>query len=227
MRRNGESVKGIAKKLGVSKGSVSMWTRDIILTAEQIRNLQEVMHKGAAIGRMKTIIIRKKRREKVRKDSIKNGVKILNNIKEREFLIAGLALYWGEGSKKTQEVEFCNSDPKMIKFLIDWLIHFFDIDKDRIKCKLGINEIHAAREQLVKEYWSNEVEIPLDRFLKTNFKKVQNKKIYENFEVHYGTLTISVLRPTIIYHKIIGLIEGLFIVEQEKYKKISQGSSVG
>lgn len=220
LRRKGKSMKEITSTLGVSKGSVSLWTRDVLLTTSQMQELKKKMKKGAKLGRMKILLARKEHREKIKQEAINNGLIRLKNLKEREFLIAGLALYWGEGSKKTQEVEFCNSDPKMIKFLIDWLFYFFEIDKSRIKCKLGINESHRKRELLVKNFWSKEIDIPSTQFLKTNFKKTANKKVYANFDQHYGVLTISILKPTITYHKIIGLIEALYTVEQEKYKNM-------
>lgn len=227
LRKKGESVKNIARTLKVSRSTVSLWTRDIILTKEQIERLTDSMHLGSVLGRMKIAVIRKKRREKLHKQSLRNAMSKLKNLKKREFFIAGLSLYWAEGCKKKRDVEFCNSDPNMIKFIIDWVILFFDVDSKRIRCTVGINEMHREREELVKEYWSKETGIPLEQFSKTSFKKVKNKKVYDNFHIHYGTLSINILKPTIIYYQIMGLIEGLFLVEQQGYKKISQGSSVG
>lgn len=35
LRKQGQSIKDIARLLGVSKGSVSLWCQDILLTAKQ------------------------------------------------------------------------------------------------------------------------------------------------------------------------------------------------
>lgn len=139
---------------------------------------------------------------------------------DRELLIAGLALYWREGSKKDRIVQFCNSDPKVIQFLLVWLRRCFSVEEQDIRCVVGINEVYIQREKLVREYWSKVTGISLEQFTKTNFKKVLNKKVYDNFDNHYGTLSIKVRRPSRFYGKIIGLIEGLA-------EAISQGSSVG
>ncbi|HUD04758.1 MAG TPA: hypothetical protein VMR59_02110 [Patescibacteria group bacterium] len=213
LRRKGVSVGKIANYLKVSKSSVSYWTRDIILNIEQFEKLRSSMLRGAALGRFRGSQIQKQRRLKRIESSRLEGIKALSKLKQREFLIAGLALYWGEGSKKSQQVEFCNSDPKMIQFLLLWLQKCFDIPIVDIRCNVGINQIHQKREQIVKEYWSKIAGIPLSQFRKTNFKKVKNKKIYENFNEHYGTLSISVVKPSRFYFKIIGLIEGLASIE--------------
>ncbi len=209
LRKNGVSVKKIAERLHVSKATASIWVREIILTVGQLEVLRKSMMKGKELGRFKSALLQKERRLKLMEESKILGIESLKNLTEREILVAGLALYWGEGSRKTREVEFCNSDPKMIKFLLHWLAKCFGIKSREIRCTVGINEIHHKREQFVKEYWSKITEIPLTQFRKTNFKKVKNKKVYENFNDHYGTLTISVLKPSRFYYKILGLIEGL------------------
>lgn len=41
LRRKGESIKDIAKKLYVSKGSVSLWCQEIVLTPKQATVLKK------------------------------------------------------------------------------------------------------------------------------------------------------------------------------------------
>lgn len=209
LRKKGVSVKEIAKHLMVSKATASIWVRDIILTIEQLEALKKSSLLGAERGRLKNALLQKKKWN----DNLENekllAAKIINNLTSREFLIAGLALYWGEGSRKVRRVEFCNSDPKMVQFLISWLRQCFNIQLYEITCCIGINEIHRDREQLVKEYWSKISGIPLVQFRKTSFKKAQSKKVYENFHDHYGTFVVRVLQPSRFYVKILGLIDGL------------------
>jgi len=210
LRRKGISVKKIAEYLKVSKSSASIWTRDIILTVEQLEKLRNAMLHGSELGRIKGAFIQKERRLKFIKESRNEGIAELSSINERELLIAGLALYWGEGSKKSQEVEFCNSDPKMIQFLLLWLKECFKIMPNEIKCCVGINQMHRKREKIVKDYWSEVSGIPISQFRKTSLKKVKNRKVYENFNEHYGTLSVIVTKPSRFYFKILGLIEGLY-----------------
>lgn len=209
MRSKGESVKVIAKKLGVSKGTASLWVRDIIMSVEQLERLRKRKIKGGELGRLKGALMQKKRRLEKIKKAKKEGRRYFQRLTNREMFIAGLALYWAEGSKKTREVRICNSDPKLISFMINWLTTCFDIKKEEITGNVGINEIHKQRDSEVKKYWSKITGIPLSQFRKTSFKKVKNRKTYRNFNNHYGTFTITVLRATRIYYKIMGFIHGL------------------
>lgn len=216
LRNKGESVKNIAQTLGVSRGTASHWVRDMILTVEQLEALRQSSIKGSELGRLRGSLIQKERRLKIIEDAAIRGRDQLTNLSDREFLIAGVALYWGEGCKKTNRMEFCNSDPRMVKFLTLWLMDCFDIKKEDIKCRVGINISHIDRELKVRQYWSNITEIPLKQFTKTSFKRVISKKIYNNFEEHYGTLTVMVSKGTPYYYRIIGLIEGLYLSKFEE-----------
>lgn len=50
LRRNGESIGGIGRKLGVAKSTVSLWCSDIGLSEEQIRKLASRGEISANIG---------------------------------------------------------------------------------------------------------------------------------------------------------------------------------
>ena len=104
---------------------------------------------------------------------------------------------------------FSNSDPLIIQFFIAWLKKYFSIETKDLRCYIGINKIRLNREMIVKRYWSNITTVLLSQFTKISYKKSKNKKVYENFDSHYGTATIRVLQPSRFYGKIIGLINGL------------------
>lgn len=219
MRSKGESVRDIAKKLGIAKSTASLWVRDIILSVEQLELLRNKMIKGSELGRQKSAFLQKEARIRKEKKYTRMGQFEFSNLSKREIKIAGLCLYWGEGSKKTRELSWCNSDPKINVFMINWLKSCYGIASDRFKANVDINIIHQNRELIVKKYWSNITGIPLNMFTNTIFKRTKSQKVYENFNDHYGTLRIRVLKPGDLYYKIVGQIEGL---------RLSRlGSSVG
>ena len=53
MRSEGQSVRHISKKLKVSKSTASIWTRDIILSVDQLEKLRKSRLKGGELGRVK------------------------------------------------------------------------------------------------------------------------------------------------------------------------------
>jgi transcriptional regulator with XRE-family HTH domain len=209
LRKKGVSVNKIAKKLDISKSTASLWVRDIVLSVNQLEKLRKSSIKGGELGRLKGALVQKERRLKLIEENRRFGLQELSNLTEREFFAAGIALYWAEGTKKGQEISFCNSDPEMMKFFIAWITMLFPVKKEEIYFRVAVNELHEKREQAIREYWSKELKIPLDQFRKTTFKKVKNKKVYENFNDHYGTLLAKIRQPSRFYYKILGLIEGL------------------
>jgi hypothetical protein len=83
---------------------------------------------------------------------------------EREFLVAGAALYAGEGSKTDGSVKFANSDPRMMGFFCRWFRRFFDVDESRLRLTVYLHEgldLDAA-----EEMWSATTRIPRAQLLK-------------------------------------------------------------
>lgn len=215
LRTQGISVGQIAKDLRVSKSSVSWWVRDIPLSEIQIARLKVSEIEGREHGLFKTMQIKRERRVRYLEEFDRAGIDKLSSITKNEFFILGLGLYWAEGGKspRNRRLEFCNSDPGMIKFLLTWLTLCFNVQRESIRCVVGINQIHFFREELVKKYWSENTGIPLEQFRKTSFKKVTNTKVYTNLNEHYGTLTVLVAKSTSLYFEIMGLIKGLVQAE--------------
>lgn len=214
MRARGESVRDIARVLGVSRGTSSLWVRDMVLTVDQAERLKQKNIKGSELGRLRGALAQKKKRLELTKKMEEEGVGRFAVFTDNEFFATGLALYWAEGSKKTRRVQFCNSDPDLIKFLIKWLSRFFGIEVERFSARTAINEIHKNRDEIIKKYWSETTGIPISQFRKTSFKKTKLHKVYENYDNYFGVLDVNVLKPGELYYKIMGLIKGLAGVAQ-------------
>lgn len=214
MRSKGESVGGIAKKLRVSKGTVSLWVQDIVLTVEQLQSIRKQWIIGTEAGRLKGAWMQKQRRLAVMKKMEESGSDRFKNLSDDGFFVGGIALYWAEGSKKTRKLEICNSDPKMIKFMVNWFRKYFGIETHRFSIRVGINEIHRKREEIIKKYWANFLDIPISQFRKTSYKKTKPHKVYGNYNDYFGTLILSILKPGELYYKMLGLVEGFANVAQ-------------
>ena len=209
LRKRGESVRDIAKKLGVVKSTVSLWVRDVILTIEQAEKLNANLVAGGHKGRLISALLQKKRRlEKIETEN-QRGERQFTTLTPKELQIAGLCLYWAEGSKKSRTIVICNSDPNIILAFIGWLQLIYGITLNELKCAVGINEAHRNRERVVKNYWAKTTGIPLSNFTKTSFKKYPLRKLYDNFNEHYGTLAVKLLKPGKIYYRVLGEIHGL------------------
>jgi hypothetical protein len=140
----------IATELGVAKSSVSTWVRDVEFTPSKRRY-------GARVR--PNALMRRKQEEIDR--LLAEGRARIGELSEREFLVAGVALYAGEGGKRDGSVNFANSDVRMMALFLSWLRYFFDIDEERLRLRLYLHEgldLDAAT-----RFWSEALDIPPER----------------------------------------------------------------
>lgn len=208
-RSKGESIKSIAKKVGVSTSTVSLWCKDVILTKEQVTQLEK-NSKDPHYGRRLAYSLKQQSDRKIKeKEILRNSKRLIGGLSKRDLLIAGTALYWAEGFKKDNMVGFANTDPEMIKFFLNWILNCLEVKPELIKLRVGINEHHKYREDDIQEYWSKITNISLDSFYKPYYQKVIWKKEYDHPEEYFGTLRIRILKSTDLLRKIKGLIAGI------------------
>ncbi len=210
LRLCGNSISDIASTLRVSKSTVSYWCRDISLS-EQAQNLiaQKSKSKSTLSILRYTESLREIRQINTLKD--KNlGINRLGKIADRDIYCIGLGLYWGEGYKKgSQEFGFTNSDPDMIKFYIKWLNRVFKVEKLDLIIRLSINNLHKDRLNIVQNFWSKQIGVPLSQFTKPSLIKSQSVKKYSNIDNHYGTLRVKVRKGTRMRREVMGALESL------------------
>ncbi|MDP3697067.1 MAG: hypothetical protein Q8R55_03470 [Candidatus Taylorbacteria bacterium] len=208
LRKEGRSIRDIAKTLNISKGTVSMWCVDIILTEEQIKNLLQLKNNAIKAYQLSGASSnRKKKLDKIEYYK-KDGLNRFKNLSDREFFVSGLALYLAEG-RKTQRTVFTNSDPRIVEFVHFWFKKFFEISPERFSYYVYINESHRNREEIVKNFWATHLQAPLSQFRKVVFIKSKLKKIYENHDTYYGTMHLEILKSKDLLYRINGLTEAL------------------
>lgn len=176
LRAEGLSMPEIAERIGVSKSSVSLWTRDVPF---------EPRPRARARRREPNALMRRKQAEIDR--LMAEGHERVGQLSEREFLTAGIALYAGEGAKGDGAVIFANSDARLIVFFCAWLRRFFTIDETRLRMRLYLHEgldLAAAT-----HHWSRLTGIPASQFTKP-YRATPDPSIRKTKHVH-GCATVS------------------------------------
>jgi hypothetical protein len=162
LRALGYTYKEIIDELGVARSSVSLWCRDVEVDEEVWRARAMANYRyGNSAKRRNALSAKKEREIEHLRDE---GLRRIGRLSEKEFLVAGVALYAGEGTKRGNEVSMPNSDPRMVLFFVTWLRHFFDIDETRLRVHLYLHEgldLDAAN-----AFWSEVTGIPLSQFTK-------------------------------------------------------------
>lgn len=210
LRRKGKSIKKIAKILGISVSTISLWCRDIELTPYQVQRLIEYSKDGAYRGRLKSASLKRAQRIKKIQFLTEKGRRDVGALSKREFFLAGIALYWGEGFKTEESgAGLACSDPRMVQFMIVWFKEFLKCNDEDIRLRLTLNEAYRAQERRIMNFWIKETGISSSGFHKTMYITSKNRKHYEKPKAYFGTLRIVICKSRDNLRYINGWVSGL------------------
>lgn len=172
----------IAEELGVSKSSVSLWVRDVRFDegARRKRGFER-KGRGSAAARRRGPNALQRRKQAEIEEFMAWGQMTLGQMTDREFLVAGAALYAGEGTKRDGSVRFANTDPRMIRLFCSWLRTYFDIDESRLRVRLYLHE--GLDLEQANQVWSRVTGIPVSQFGKP-YRAVADPSIRRAKHVH-------------------------------------------
>lgn len=210
-RDEGLSVKEICKRLGVAKSSVSVWVRDIELTAEQ-RNILEI-RKQVRAGQEKGAITNRRLGLERRRAYQQSG-----RVKAREkdpLHIAGCMLYWGEGHKTRNKVQFSNSDVGMNQLFMRFLRECFDLDDITLRISINCYLNNGLSEYEIEEYWLNALGLPRDVLIKTIVNQPKSSQ-QKGRKLLYGVCSIYA-HSTLISQHILGAIQEYAGIEKPEW----------
>lgn len=196
MRKQGHSYGEIRKKIGVSKGTLSAWLKDIPLSPEHRERLYTKQIQILSRGPQS-----QKERRKRQVDGIIEGSKseIAIPLSEQAFKLFGAALYWGEGTKGNM-FQVTNSDPRLILFMARWIEKIFHVKRTALKARLNVYP--QQDEVRIKKFWSELTGIPLKNFGKTYVKPFSRD--YKTNNLYYGTMRIEVPKSGDYIHQVYG-----------------------
>jgi len=208
LRKRGWSLRSIAKELDVAKATVSEWCKNLKLTPKQKEHLLRNAIRAGSKGRLIGAEMNKRKKQECIDFYKKSGKKEIGRLSKRDLLIAGSALYWGEGSKKSK-LAFVNSDPDTIKFMFRWFQKSMLVKKEDFMPRIFINDIHRSRIKKVLKFWSSFLNLPVSQFGNPVFLKRNPKKVYENYDNYYGVLALGVRKSVKLKYRILGLIDAI------------------
>lgn len=182
LRKDGNSYSQIKKALGISKSTLSDWLKNYPLSKERIKELRGKNERQ--IERFRETM-RGKREKRLKEVYLQQKEKLLP-LNDRELLLAGILLYWGEGSKyKMTFLGVSNTDPAIINFFIRWLDKSFEVPREKIKIQLQLYNDMDINTEI--QYWSNILKIPTEQFNKPYIKKTSSQRINHKGSFGHGT----------------------------------------
>jgi hypothetical protein len=196
LRRLGWSVKEIERHLRVSRSSVSLWVRDVPLTAEQVAELhrRSATSPGQLAGSTANAVLARERR---------SGYQLEGRERARvgdRLHLAGCMLFWAEGDKGRGAVRLSNSDPDLLRTFARFLRECYGAPDDRLSVTCNLFADHIERQREIEEFWLRTVELPrsclrpsiVNVYSKYSQKKRKNKLPYGTCKLVYNdTATVQ------------------------------------
>jgi len=169
LRKLGKSYKQIASELGMAKGTLSEWFKDLLWSQKITAELTE-KNRILSKKRIKHLTrIQKQRWSLWRQELYEQAQKEFPVLKRNKLFLANLMLYWSEGDNKEQsgQVRLGNTDPDMVKLFVRFAKEICLVNPERIKPTLILYP--DINEKRCKAFWSKYIGVPESQFYKTQF----------------------------------------------------------
>lgn len=220
LRKQGLSIKQIAVELGVSRGSVSAWVRNIEIPKDLLVNIENRLRLGRENSR-------KSRLSNIAKYNTEIDLRCKEEIlplSNRDLWIARLMLYAGEGYKSSrvscQRVEIANSNPEILRVFITFLTQVCLVSKEEIRIRLMLYE--DINQEAARKFWSNALGIALNQFckpfIKQSYKDIPFRHLRRS---QYGTAHVNLYNIK-VYKKIIGWIKAVYEYNNLNFEEINR-----
>ncbi|MFJ8183737.1 hypothetical protein [Streptomyces sp. NPDC096105] len=215
LRLQGWTYDRIQVELGCSKGSISLWVRD--LPKPERKRTREEASAIAKRGWEATL----RRREEERQQTKAAAASEIGTLTDRELFVIGVALYWAEGSKskpysRRERITFVNSDPDMITLFLRWLA-LLDVDPTTLRFAVQIHE--TADVAAAEAFWAHHAGIDTGSLMKTTLKKhnpLTNRK--NTADSYRGCLRVDVRDGAELYRRIEGWWSGIVAHAQARLR---------
>lgn len=208
LRRQGRTYNEIQAELGCSKSSVSLWVRDLPHPEPKCTPEEQRARMNAGLARLRAD------QDRERQATKHAAAAEIGELSDRELLIAGVALYWAEGSKdkpyrRTEVLQFINSDPNVIRLHLRWLA-LLGVGLDRLTLRVSIHE--SADVAAAERYWADVVGVDQGAFSKATLKKHNPRTVRKNTGGGYhGCLMIYVRQSADLYRRMEGAWYGIVL----------------
>ena len=192
LRKQGASLKEIAKTIGVAKSSVSLWVRNVEIPLEFLDGLKKAQLKGGKGRKEKCELVRLKYQE--------DGMVLAS--KNEPLHLKGCMLYWAEGEKTRNQCSIINTDPDLLKTFVDFIRKYFPDASLKIEIFSYLNNNLSKDE--IQQYWTQYLLITdVHRFVV--YDSPRGKKEGKH-KYPYGLCKVRIAQSTHIVQHIFGAI---------------------
>ena len=116
-------------------------------------------------------------------------------------------LYWAEGSKSRNSIQFVNSDPVMVRFFADFVRAYYAVPAEAFRLDCNLFADHVQRQREIEQFWLDTLGLPHSCLRKSTvnvYSKYSQKK--RRNRLPYGTVRVCV-HSTRVVQSIYGSIQ--------------------
>jgi hypothetical protein len=206
----GWSIKRIAREVQAAQSTVSLWVRDIELTPEQRHALRDWAEEARRNGNARTT----ERARGVRRDAQEEGRR---RAREGDPLhLTGCMLYWAEGSKAKNHVEFVNSDLGMVELFVRFLRECYDVPNDRILLTCNCFTDNGLNLEEIESWWLDQLGLDRRSLRRSTVNTPSRASRGKHRVLLYGTAKVTV-HSTAIVQSIYGAIQEYAGIERPEW----------
>jgi hypothetical protein len=188
LRRLGLTYGEIRDLIPVPKATLSHWCREIRLSGSQVEAIR--LRTGPGSRKGIPVNTQWRRREEVARLKADARRFALNHLDDPYF-VAGVVLYWGEGSKTRADLSVANADPRALRLFVAWVRSFHSRDAEFV---LRIN-LHAGNDEPgARAFWRGATGLDRADFHRT-FVKPEGTGHRKN-HLPFGVCQVRVRRCT-------------------------------
>jgi hypothetical protein len=108
-------------------------------------------------------------------------------------------LYWAEGSKMRNTVQFVNSDPAMVCYFVRFMRSQYGVPDDGFRLDCNLFADHTVRQREIEQFWLDTLGLPATCLRKSTvnvYSKYSQKK--RKNRLPYGTVRVCVHRTEVV-----------------------------
>jgi hypothetical protein len=191
LRAEGATLAEIAATVGVAKSSASLWVRDVPVPGPA--------HRRGPRKRGPNALQCRKAAES--EEGLRWGHEMIGTLSDRDLLIAGAALYAGEGSKTDGDLSFANTNPLLVRAFCRWLRALFEVEESKFRVQLYLHQ--GLDLATAVEFWSRTTGIPETQFYRP-YRAVPDPSIRRT-KHPFGCAKVRYL-SSLVHRHVVGLV---------------------
>jgi hypothetical protein len=200
---HGLPVKEIARVVGVSVSSVSLWVRDIRLTPEQEAALDA--RNPVRSGQRRGTLNNSRRCRSARAAAQAHGREVARQ--GDPLHIKGCMLYWAEGAKRRNSVTLTNADAALVDVFVRFLRTCYGVTDDKVTLSVNCFLANGFTLDAIQDWWLERLDLPASCLRAPAVNRLSSaSKRLKGHILPYGTARVAV-HSTFIVQSIYGAIQ--------------------